>query len=496
MFRRVLLSMILCLMVVGLLALPTVGAQSPTGQELTYKEKKEMLTEVAIEHGIPPEILKAIAYNENAMNQFNDGEPAIAPDGGIGMMQITIPQEELDRRGWDLDRIKYDTRYNIEIGAQWLKERWQWGFLPSVNDKDPRKLEHWYFAIMAYNGLSFVNDLERSPTIPYQTRVYDVISNNSLISPYKVTEFETNYNNGMLTFNGTRDNYVWPQAITYSTQMFQPGDQVTTRAFPATLRQGPSTRHNHLGLIEPYTTLEIVSGPHEVDIEDDHANHYVFYEVKGGQYHGYTASSNLQDQQQQLSIPNTPLPTNHRANIARTAILTDDVPMLRKQDDGTFVEIRTFDQGEGIRTFGVDGYYYHIGGNDYIKNEPRKLSVMIGRLFIKEETIIYEKNSNGEMTKFRTANQEEALRTFSYTQDYYHVGGNNYVKNDPSKVEFFKGYATILEDTTLYHPDGTFKRTVKQGEVYRISDIDRLQLKLEDGSYILNTRGVVRYIIG
>src|SRR6185312_4560989 len=95
------------------------GASAQGNKEFTVKERKEIINEVAFKHGIPPEILKAIALTESSMRQFEgDGvTPKISSDGGIGMMQVTLTDEEIRKKKIDMERLKYDTSYNVTIAA-------------------------------------------------------------------------------------------------------------------------------------------------------------------------------------------------------------------------------------------------------------------------------------------------------------------------------------------------------------------------------------------
>ncbi|SFQ23894.1 transglycosylase SLT domain-containing protein [Salibacterium halotolerans] len=127
------------------------GENSSNPTSLSYKEKKELLTEAALEHNIPPEIVKAIAYEETGMRQFNESGDSVMnqnEDGGVGIMQVTLDENDLENRNVDRQRLKNDTAYNIEIGVDLLNEKWSWSgsVLPTVNSGDKQVLENWYFA--------------------------------------------------------------------------------------------------------------------------------------------------------------------------------------------------------------------------------------------------------------------------------------------------------------------------------------------------------------
>jgi hypothetical protein len=259
-------------------------------------EIKTMLHEVALQNGIPPEILKAIAFVETGMQQFDatTGNPIIAADGGIGMMQITMSDEQLLAQGIDKEMLKWNTRYNIEMGAKILKEKWNNPNLPKINDKNPDTIENWYFAIMAYNGLSKRNDPTRpQEQRPYQERVLEAIRNNALLPISTIPSVTISYPNpaapDLMAF--PVQEYNWPTVGLKSTQMWKPGQTVYTLNNQLTYSKlRDDVNGAEIKQLPHYTPLEIVSGPYEVDNVN---NHYVMYEVSNNGTIGYIASSNL-----------------------------------------------------------------------------------------------------------------------------------------------------------------------------------------------------------
>jgi hypothetical protein len=263
----------------------------------TNAEIKTMLREVAIENGIPPEILKAIAFTETGMKQYDAaGNPIPSTDGGIGMMQITMSDEQYQAQGIDKEKLKWNTRYNIEIGAKILKEKWNNPNLPKINDKNPAMIENWYFAIMAYNGLSKRNDPNIPHNIdPYQERVLDSIRENSLLPISEIPKVNITYPKpeapDLMAFPDRE--YVWPNIGTKSTQMLPAGKIVyslNNQLDYSKLRHG--VNGEEIMKVPHYTPLEIISGPYEVD---DYDNHYSMYEVRNKEIIGYTSSSNLRE---------------------------------------------------------------------------------------------------------------------------------------------------------------------------------------------------------
>jgi len=151
----------------------------------SYDEIEKILTNVANEKGIPVEIFKAIAWQESKgedldnnsvtnWRQFDNGQPLISYDGvGIGIMQVSDFGDMSDA---EIDRLKYDFEFNIRVGAEILIKKWELQNasvsekIPKVGDASPNYLEHWYYAIWAYNSYGPTNNPLYNP-IAYQTLV-------------------------------------------------------------------------------------------------------------------------------------------------------------------------------------------------------------------------------------------------------------------------------------------------------------------------------------
>jgi soluble lytic murein transglycosylase-like protein len=257
--------------------------------EMTNKEIKDRLTSTATIYGIPPEVLKAIAFNENGFKQFGPNfEPHISTDNGIGLMQVTVDPAKTP---YSVERLKFDTAYNIQVGAEILRSKWRFTgeIIPTINNGDASVLENWYFAIMAYNGLSKVND----PTLyneTYQQKIYSYISNYSDVNPELLSKDDIliTYENGSNIMYFTRKmNYVTAQK-TRSTQMYVTGDTIELKDY-VRFRTEPSTTSGEvISTLPKGTKLTIQSS----FINDNaYNNHYVWYKVSlpSGQT-GYVAS--------------------------------------------------------------------------------------------------------------------------------------------------------------------------------------------------------------
>lgn len=131
------------------------------------------LKEMALKYNIPSVILMGIAYTESAWKQFDVlGNPVIHTnmDGSfdIGIMQINSTGRS------DIELLKTDIFYNIEIGAKILDGKWR--ITPGIGDRDRNILENWYYAIWAYNGFSYTNHPANPLGRRYQEKVLDNIA--------------------------------------------------------------------------------------------------------------------------------------------------------------------------------------------------------------------------------------------------------------------------------------------------------------------------------
>lgn len=138
--------------------------------------------------GVPAVLLEAIAWVESHWSQDTpSGRPLVSYDFGYGIMQVTsgMPGAYGKISGTlptDVqDRIASDYVYNIAAGAAILAAKLDG--TPLIGDGSPDALEHWYYALWAYNGWGWINNpnnprFTRSGTpgtnpnsFPYQERV-------------------------------------------------------------------------------------------------------------------------------------------------------------------------------------------------------------------------------------------------------------------------------------------------------------------------------------
>ncbi|QFT90681.1 N-acetylmuramoyl-L-alanine amidase LytC precursor [Bacillus sp. THAF10] len=273
------------------------------GENPTVSQFNSMLTEEAISAGVPPELIKAIAWQESTWKQFrtNDepsglwkkGDPIVSFDGGIGIMQITEPNMKADRER----RLKEDIRYNIQEGIRILKEKWSyssWSRIPKINGNDMNVLEDWYFSVMAYNGISRRNDPQYYPNNTYQDVVYRHIENYAQMSVTKfpVTQLQQDiyYNpSGSLLFR--KDHYHISGPYKQSKHAFEKNELVKATESGVRLRNAPEG--SQVRLTVAGEVLQVV-GPYQAG--SNSSNHFVWYPVKDMQSNEvyYIASSYLE----------------------------------------------------------------------------------------------------------------------------------------------------------------------------------------------------------
>ncbi|MCS7003230.1 MAG: hypothetical protein NZ518_10320 [Dehalococcoidia bacterium] len=126
---------------------------------------------------MPCVILMAIAYIESTWQQAAKTPPGktgqvITGFGGcgVGVMQVSLTErvQATIPRAIQL-RIVNDYRYNIAHGARLLAEKWN--TTPPIGSNDPTVIEHWYYAIWAYNSWSAINN-PNNPAYPPNRRPY------------------------------------------------------------------------------------------------------------------------------------------------------------------------------------------------------------------------------------------------------------------------------------------------------------------------------------
>ncbi|CAH0125250.1 Pesticidal crystal protein Cry22Aa [Peribacillus sp. Bi96] len=269
-----------------------------------------LLTNAAIKAEIPPEVVKAVATQENGdWRQFNDdGKPIISADGGIGLMQLT------NKTGYDQKKLENDIVYNIEAGVEVLSGMYSRNDydLPKITGAGRRVIENWYFPVMAYNGTKPVNSplYQENGKInvnAYQEEVFAEIENQSYLNdtilakyPFKTTDFQYDresteniiFKNLVYTLaDQTHDSVYW----------FKAGDKVVTSS-SVKIREQASTSSGYKTVSKD--TILIITGEFVYDKSKE--NKFVWYPVQteDKSMKGYVSSAYISNR---LSSPVVPI---------------------------------------------------------------------------------------------------------------------------------------------------------------------------------------------
>ncbi len=219
------------------------------------EEIEEMLRDIALEKGIPPVIVKAVAYTESNLRQFHNGEPLQSfDDVSWGIMQVT-PHIHTQ---FDEERLKYDIEYNIRAGVEVLLEKWSWGVssvIPKIGSNDPRILENWYFAIWAYNGWSSINNPNVRENV-YQMKVLGFAQTqfNQKITPVPQEELPMEGLPSASTHFSTPEPSHWGEYLVY-----EQGDIVMDMSSSGLTLRNDSWQY--IKRLSPGTAMEVLDGP-------------------------------------------------------------------------------------------------------------------------------------------------------------------------------------------------------------------------------------------
>jgi hypothetical protein len=171
------------------------------------KDISEYAEELSSKYKVPSVIIKAIVEQESVdWDQARSTE--VSPDGGIGLMQLTPasmdgfpnnvelgiiengPQDatnpylnpfttKTEQNAVDLERLRTDWKYNLEIGVRWLLTK---KVKSGGAGDDASILENWYYPLAYYNGATkytgqpeyLINGKEKNdPSFSYPRSVAD-----------------------------------------------------------------------------------------------------------------------------------------------------------------------------------------------------------------------------------------------------------------------------------------------------------------------------------
>lgn len=228
------------------------------------KDEIEKIIEIkATEMGIPSVLLKAIARVESNYTQFRKDGSVYTGDHGhsLGMMQINTRSTS----SYDRERLKFDIEYNVEAGARILLGKWNSSVknLPWIGNMDPNILEHWYFALWAYNGWSDSNN----PNTNKKAYTYQEMINQVCREGYNIEWTLLNPDLLPKTGKPEKENYSFqtPEPFHFGDIAFYNlGDTVVINSMAAlNLRDAPGG--NIIGKVDTGGMYEVTSMPTLID---------------------------------------------------------------------------------------------------------------------------------------------------------------------------------------------------------------------------------------
>ena len=115
---------------------------------------------------VPTTLLEAVAWEESKWRQYDSfNQPLVSSDGGYGIMQVTsgMGPGQLSCRP---SRLPSPTTCSITSATAPSSLMQKLHLTPTIGDGEPSVLEHWYYALWAYNAWGWTNN----PTNPQFTR--------------------------------------------------------------------------------------------------------------------------------------------------------------------------------------------------------------------------------------------------------------------------------------------------------------------------------------
>jgi hypothetical protein len=424
--------------------------ENPSFQQLNC-----LLTNAALEANIPPEVVKAVATQENGeWRQFDEkGESIISDDGGIGLMQIT------NQPDYDQEKLKNDISYNIEKGIEILNSMYLRTStdLPRIQGVGRQVIENWYFPVMAYNGIKPVNspivkETGVENTKAYQEEVFALIEKYSFLDdtqlapiPFISDHFQYDpTSSANITF--TQKEYKLTEQTHDSAYLFKVGDQVFVTEEDVKIRLKPGTSQV-IGTVAENTNL-IITGNFVYDLDVNSQRQFVWYPVKtvDNKLEGYISSAYITKANDDTIYHNwdekTDVDPNHNWTIKfndeldETTITNENIFIQYNQETIEGFHISLDEDKKSVKVEApkegyIPGakYYLYIKNVKSVASKPLTTPVKLG-FTIKQElddafTLVNESELNEEQTQridsWKKDRQDERNRNWEETKAVYRL---------------------------------------------------------------------------
>lgn len=431
-------KLIACLLVIGVclgFAFETAFADIQNPDRVEIEQKLEAL---AKKRGVPSVIAKSVARVESCFQQYTDsGSVYTGSRGSIGIMQINNKYGDFDTQ-----KLKFDIDYNLEAGIEMLLRKWDMAVnkLPQIGNMDPNILEHWYFALWAYNGWADSNNPNTGKKkYTYTELIYKVAEEEygqeiNLIDPKKLPR------------NGKPDK----SSYFDSPGPVHRGDIVVYRQgqpmiadidSSLNLRLAPGDRV--IGELLPGEKIEIVSGPELV-------GGYYWYEVKNDKKRGWVAGNWLA-----LDEVTT---TYH----GKFEIIRDDAPIRAIPLGQTLANLGEGDIVEMVSKPYFDGAVEWVHVRDEEGNEGWMENFLVKGI---EGQVAAESNKESKIRSYVKPGEEENAIVI--------------LEKDEN------GHKNIVKENTSENEDSKEDVESKQEQISRKDGVEMKEAKADDKKYAL-----------
>ncbi|WP_156505937.1 transglycosylase SLT domain-containing protein [Bacillus sp. SJS] len=242
----------------------------------SFQHMNCLLTNAALAADIPPEVVKAVATQENGKWQQFGIKPV---DSGIGLMQVT------NYPGYSKEKLKNDVIYNIDAGVKILSKKYDASF-PKIRGAGRNIIENWYFPVMAYNGIKPVNSplikaTGKKNTKAYQEEVFSKIVKDSLLKSANLAQFP--FTTADFEYDPTSNQNIVFRKMEYSIKdlhptvyQFKAGNRVMVTVDSVKVRVHPDTTKSAKNVGK--NTVLLVRG--NFVYSKNSANQFVWYPVR------------------------------------------------------------------------------------------------------------------------------------------------------------------------------------------------------------------------
>ncbi|WP_309088281.1 S-layer homology domain-containing protein [Domibacillus sp.] len=337
------------------------GSVQP-GVNPSFQHINCLLTEEALKQEVPPEVVKAIATQENGgWKQFDEsGQAVVSDDGGIGLMQLTNQSQFKE------ELLKTDLVYNIKAGVTVLDQMYD-SNVPKISGAGRDVIENWYFPVMAYNGIKPVNSPVKQSTGEkntgaYQEKVFAEIKASSFLNERSFADFGFKPEDFQYDPDRT-DNIVFKKMsytptgkLNQTAYHLQKGDQAVIIA-DSKLRSIPGGGTNDYKEILPADTALTITGSFQFDENPNNTSRqFVWYPVRTADGKtGFVSSAYLEKSDKPAAPLFKDVSANHRFYNDIAALSSQSI--ISGYPDGTFKPGSQVTRGEAatmvVRALGL-----------------------------------------------------------------------------------------------------------------------------------------------